>query len=110
MQTRTNTKIEQEMAFRSNPSIVLHHYLEPDPAKRLMMAILREAMTDFEENFSAKNRTKRNLYRQAKDWIFDEAEDWLFSFKTICRSLRLNPDDLRCQLIRSGARKLRFST
>jgi hypothetical protein len=117
MQTRTNAKIEQEIGLRLKPGRLLPHYLDHhrmarslDPAKRLMIAVLREAMTDFEENVLAKRKTKRNLYRQAKDWIFDEAEDWLFSFENICRCLGLNPNDLRYKLLRSGARKLRFST
>jgi hypothetical protein len=102
MQTRTNVKIEQEIALRFKPG--------RDPAKRLMTAVLREAMMDFEENVLAKSKTKRKLYRQAKDWIFDEAEDWVLSFENICRGLGLNPNDLRYKVLCSGARKLRFYT
>ena len=117
MTIRTNFQIQQETALRFRPTILLPHYLENcslgrngDPAKRLMMAILNEALKDFEDNVFTKQRSGRSLYGQAKDWIFDETEEWLFSFNSICRRLGFDPNYLRCQLLRVSARKLRRST
>jgi hypothetical protein len=74
-----------------------------------MMAILNEALKDFEENVSTKQRSRRRLYRQAKNWIFDETEEWLFSFNSICRCLGFDPNYLRCHLLRASVRKLSSS-
>jgi hypothetical protein len=74
-----------------------------------MMAILNEALKDFEDNVSMNQRSGRSLYRQAKNWIFEETEEWLFSFNSICRHLGFDPNYLRCQLLRASARKLRIS-
>ena len=79
------------------------------PAKGLMLAILRKAIIDFEENVAAKNGRRRSLFRQAKDWIFDEGTAWLFSFENICRVLGLHPDYLRGGLLLASAKKLRCS-
>jgi hypothetical protein len=72
----------------------------------MMMAMLRQAMADFEENASATGQRKRKLFKNAKDWIFDEGKDWLFSFENICANLGLNPDFLRGELLTTSARRL----
>jgi hypothetical protein len=48
--------------------------------KRLMLAVLQEAIVDVEENVSAKNGRRKSLFREAKEWIFDEAKDRIFFF------------------------------
>ena len=116
MKTRANFEIQQEPALCFRPTTLLPHYLENcspgrngDSAKRLMMAILDEGLKDFEENVLTEQRSERSLYRQAKDWIFDESEEWLFSFNSICRCLGFDPNYLRSELLRTSARKLRIS-
>ena len=71
-----------------------------------MIAVLQKAIVDFEENVSAKTGRRRNLFREAKDWIFDEATNWLFSFENICAVLGLDPDYVRGRLLRWSASKL----
>lgn len=116
MKTRTNLRLQEETARCFSPTILLAQSLENcslgrsgDSAKRLMTAVLNQALEDFEENVFTKQPSGRSLYRQARDWIFDETEELLFSFKSICRHLGFDPDYLRCQLLRASARKLRIS-
>jgi hypothetical protein len=117
MQHLTNQQIEQEIGARILPvTLLAPQFFESlggsqnlDPVKRLMIAVLQEAMVDFEANVSAKGWKKRNLFREAKDWIFDESRDWIFSFENICEVLGLDPDYVRGRLLLWSARKLATS-
>jgi hypothetical protein len=71
-----------------------------------MLAILGDAIVNFQENALAKDGRRRNLFREAKDWIFDEEANWLFSFENICEVLGLDPAYVRGGLLRWSASKL----
>lgn len=62
-----------------------------DPEKRLMLAVLEDAISCFREYISARDGRRRNLFHEAEDWILEENKDWLFSFDNICEVLGFIP-------------------
>jgi hypothetical protein len=114
MRDRTDFQIEERISLVSQPDTLMapeyYDRLRPrsdlDPGKKLMLAILGDAIVNFQENALAKNGRRRNLFREAKDWIFDEEANWVFSFENICEVLGLDPAYVRGGLLRWSARKL----
>jgi hypothetical protein len=62
-----------------------------EPEKRLMLAILEDAIDCFRDNCSAKQGKKKRLFDNAKAWLFG-SDDWVFGFQNICSVLGLNPE------------------
>ena len=114
MQDWTDLQIDQKIELLFQPDTLLApQYFETvgrsaylEPSKKLMLAILRDAIVNFQEHALAKDVRRKNLFREAKDWIFDEEKDWIFSFENICEVLGLDPEYVRGGLLRWSARKL----
>jgi len=68
--------------------------------KRLMLAILRDAVECLEKYRKARTSSGRELYQNALEWIGDSSTGWLFSFNNICDFLGFDPDYLREFLLR----------
>ena len=77
-----------------------------EPEKRLMMAILQDAINSFQDNLLTPNVKAKKLSEEAEEWIVDKNGDWIFSFEIICQTLGFNPDYVRHGLLRWKARKL----
>lgn len=72
--------------------------------KRLMLAILRDAVECLEKHRRARNIAGRELYQNALKWVEDQRTDWLFSFVNICDLLGIAPDYLREFLLKREQR------
>ena len=77
-----------------------------EPEKRLMLAILKDAVSTFQADLFAANVKSSRRYQQAKDWITETDGDWVFSFENICEHLGLNPAYVRNGLLRWMENKL----
>ena len=66
-----------------------------EPEKRLVLAILEDAILTFQDNHAARDGKKKRLFDQANVWIFNVSDDWVFSFKNICHVLEFNPEYIR---------------
>jgi hypothetical protein len=73
-------------------------FLEPE--KRLMLAILEDAVQCFQNNGFAQSVRGRRIFQEAKKWIVDADRDWVFSFENVCEALGLNPAYVRAGLRR----------
>lgn len=91
------------------------HYSFPE--KRLMLAVLEDAVATFQRFVDSKNRRGQRLFREAEDWMISDDTDWPFAFVNICHTLDIEPEYLRTgvrrwkdkQLTRdNGARIYRF--
>ena len=108
------------------PSLTTHisllntknHYLEPDiflPSqfygsgglsrklegeKRLMIAVLKDAVECLEKYRGSRNSVARSHYENAIEWVMDNGTDWLFSFTNICDLLGFDPQYLRDVLLK----------
>lgn len=72
--------------------------------KRLMLAILKDAVECLDKYRSTKSGPAKELYQNALDWVEDKGTDWLFSFGNICDLLGFDPDYLRESLLRRELR------
>jgi hypothetical protein len=63
--------------------------------KRLMLAVLQDALDCFQKYAFAKDSHGRQLFVDANEWISCEDRDWYFSFENICETLEINPAYLR---------------
>jgi len=74
-------------------------YLEPE--KELLRAILEDAIHCYRKYRAAKNRTGREQFREAEEWIMGGGDDWIFSFVNVCELLGLDPQFVRRALRKS---------
>lgn len=63
--------------------------------KRLMLAVLQDALDCYQKYAFAKDGHGRQLFADADEWITCEDRDWYFSFENICETLEINPAYLR---------------
>jgi hypothetical protein len=94
-------------------SLLSTHYFETlrrktilEPEKRLMLAILEDAINCFQDNLLAQNVRRRRLFEEAEEWIVEVDGDWVFSFENICEALGVNPAYIRQGLLRWVTNKL----
>jgi hypothetical protein len=72
--------------------------VETQPLKRLMTAMLVDAVQCFQSREGQTIKTKE--ISEARTWIFGQYADFPFSFKNACTELGVSPDRIRRQLIR----------
>ncbi len=76
-----------------------------DPERRLMAALLEDAVCCLARDPRRCSRRQRKFFDEAREWINAPAsEDWIFSFVNVCETLGFDPDYLRCGLARWCAR------
>jgi hypothetical protein len=66
-----------------------------EPEKRLMLAVLEDAVMCFQDNLFTRDKKKRQLFMEVEQWLFEEQSDRLFAFETLCQTLNLNPHYFR---------------
>jgi hypothetical protein len=71
-----------------------------DPEKVLMLAVLQDAVTCFQENIAATCKRKRALYQEAEEWFIADDKYYLFSFANICEALGFDVSYFRQGLLR----------
>ena len=89
------------------PSLLSAEYFEAqrrktilEPEKRLMLAILEDAVDCFQNNVFAQSVKGRRLFQEAEKWVVEVDGDWVFSFENVCETLELNPAYVRQGLLR----------
>ncbi|TAJ98364.1 hypothetical protein EPO44_11760 [bacterium] len=108
MNYETGLSVEEKVASLFQPDTLLPaQYLETfrkkgylEPEKRLMLAVLEDAIACFQKYPFARDSKGRALFREAEEWIVEEGSDWLFSFENICEVLALDPQYVRQGLLR----------
>jgi hypothetical protein len=63
--------------------------------RRLMLAVLENAIEDFQKHVVAKDNRGKVLFQEAEEWIVETNSPSFFSFENICAHLDLNPDYVR---------------
>ena len=70
--------------------------IHPEAEKKLMLAVLEDTLTCFQNYISARSKYERSLFCEAEEWIFvPDDNDSLFSFDNICETLGLSPTYIR---------------
>jgi hypothetical protein len=80
-----------------------------DPEKRLMLAVLEDAINCFQYNALLRSGKRKRLFEESEAWILAGDRNWLFSFENICDVLGINPAYVRQGLLRWKERKLRIT-
>ena len=68
---------------------------EFDGERRLMIAVLEDAVDVYRKQVSAQDARGKNLFREAEEWIEDPDRTWLFSFENICDVLDIDSEYVR---------------
>jgi len=68
---------------------------EHEGERRLMIAVLEDAVAVYRKQAGARDARNQQLFREAEEWIEDPDRTWLFSFQNICDVLDLDADYLR---------------
>lgn len=76
------------------------------PEKRLMLAVVEDAIATFQKCLPGATHRQRRLLREVEEWFASADAGWPFSFQNICTALGLNADYLRSGLGRWKARQL----
>ena len=71
-----------------------------EPLKRLMLAVLADAVRCYQTGFDTRATSRRRAFLQAKQWLFGARADGPFSFENVCYVLDITPDYLR-QMLRN---------
>lgn len=70
-------------------------YTPPRGAKRLLLAMLEDAIHCFQAYLFAKTPHEQRLFAEAEEWIFASDPHWFFSFERTCEFLGFHPDRVR---------------
>jgi len=68
--------------------------------KRLMIAILKDAVECLDKYRDSHSSSGRSHYLNALEWVEDKSTEWLFSFTNICDLLGFDPDYMREVLLK----------
>ncbi|HEY7322608.1 MAG TPA: hypothetical protein VIE89_34015 [Candidatus Binatia bacterium] len=87
-------------------TLISHQYFatfrrqQLEPEKKLMLAVLEDAVACFQKYILPRNSRERTLFKETEDWFRNRNDTYLFSFENICDALRLNPEYVREGLLR----------
>jgi len=76
-----------------------------EPEKRLMVAMLEDAVNCFQVYVTARSGRGKKLFNEAEEWIMMKRDDWIFSFVSVCEMLGFNPE-----YVRQGLRRWKQKT
>ena len=111
---QTGLRLDERIGSLFQPdSLLSAHYFGTlrrktllEPEKKLMLAILEDAIHCFQDNLLTQNVRSRRLFEEAEEWIVEADGDWVFSFENIYEALRFNPAYVRQGLLRWMENKL----
>ena len=103
MNYETGLSMEERVTSLFQPDTLLpEQYLETfrrklhlEPEKKLMLAVLEDAIACFQKYALARDGKGRVMFQEAEDWIQEKSGDWLFSFANVCETLGFDPGYLR---------------
>ena len=104
MKTSTSLAAHQDLSFLFEPDVLASNQFQstiksgniPDPERRLMVAILEDAVSCLSKNPRRCPRQQKKSFEEAHSWInASDAEGWIFSFTNVCETLGFDPGYLR---------------
>ena len=79
---------------------------ENEPLRRLMFAVLEDAVRTFMRNFGSRSGQKRLEFVEADHWLFKNKDDGPFSLDSVCHVVGISPGDLRRRLLLWRSQKI----
>lgn len=77
-----------------------------DRERLLMYAVLEDALSCYRQYARSRLPRTRQLHQEAREWVASDDRSSLFAFASICETLDIDPDMLRCRLRTWEARNL----
>src|SRR5262249_29606035 len=71
-----------------------------EPERRLMLAVLVDAVRCFQSSSEPRLPAKRQEYAEAQSWIFSDDDSGFFSFGAVCDALDIHSKAVRKGLLR----------
>jgi hypothetical protein len=68
--------------------------------RRLMFAVLNDAIACYQENLLSRRKKNRRLFDEAEEWIVKPVGDRVFCFNNVCETLGFDPEYVRCGLLK----------
>jgi len=90
--------------FLSDPGAVNAFYdtlkrsVHLEPEKRLMLALLDDALKCFQKHMRAKTRRRKKLFNEVERWFRERDDADVFSFEQVCAVLGLSSGYVRRML------------
>ncbi len=104
---------EKRRLFGQPDVLCVHEYLHvyqcrpaETPERRLLVAVLRDAIDCYLRDCCAKNRHRKRSFREAEEWFFGSNEDGIFSLESVCGVLNIDPNYIRRSLLRRKDKEL----
>ena len=102
-----SSRDEQTRRLFGEPDVLaVHEYLHVfqyrpalTPERRLLAAILRDAIDCYMRYCFAKSRREKKMLQETEEWFFGNDEG-VFSFENVCEILKLAPGYIRRGLLR----------
>jgi hypothetical protein len=98
---------EESGGMRVEPDVVLPVQFLPgsteSPEKRLLLAVLEEAVGTYQRYIMATDRRSRAVLADVEAWFASEDAVWLYSFVGVCDAIGLDPTYVRSGLARWAA-------
>lgn len=76
-------------------------------ARRLMVAVLGDAVNMYQKYKRKNSRRARRLFKETEEWFVSTDNTWLYSFENICDVLGWNAQAVREALLRVNSRATR---
>ncbi len=76
----------------------LHRKSTSEPERRLVIAVLDDAIDCFQKHLFATNRKAKVLFTDSEQWFESTDRSWPYSFENVCDVLQLNADYMRAGL------------
>jgi hypothetical protein len=77
------------------------HRATTEPLRRLMVAILVDAIRYFETNLESSRSAGLQEFAEARSWIFSDDDNGCFAFLAVCDALGIDPKAIRKGLAES---------
>jgi hypothetical protein len=102
-----SSRDEQTRRLFGEPDVLtVHEYLHVfqyrpalTPERRLLAAILRDAIDCYMRYCFGKSRREKRMQQETEEWFFGDDEG-VFSFENVCDILKLSPGYIRRGLLR----------
>ena len=96
-----------ESLFHNDPMTSTDYFdslkrtLPIESEKRLMLAVLQDAVECYQKYLVARRGKDKNLFSEAEAWILERDQRSAFSFDNVCDSLGLAPNYVRAGLLKT---------
>ena len=80
--------------------------LESEPRRRLMSAVLIDAVRSYQTKFKRYQSGRRQEFAEIQSWLFSGRDDGPFSFRAVCGESEIYPEAVRQGLTRWAAERV----